>query len=276
MSRFRGLSTIVILALVFGLGAAVADAQRLSDPPPSATGFPSLIEGERSPDRPLWIAADLLLDAFGKLRRDYLPPRVARLLEGKEDFIDEINDFGNLAPSDGIPCTVNRAVRGSTWGEPDVPRTLGELLRRSHFAVSGKVSAAVDGFWRSAPATMITILVTEVFKPAQQGELPRYVNVPIFAGEIALGSARICTSRSNWPTSPDVGDEVFLFPIRSFGPENTLTIDFPGYEIIFSSNGTLVFPGYLGRYLELDEFESGVRSDPRALSATLRALGGIR
>ncbi len=268
----RLLGAVLVMAVGFQVPA---EAQR-PGPVGEAPRFPFVIESKEDSRAPTWVAAETLLDVFGKLQRDRIPHAISETIRGKEDLIDEINDFGNLAPAGGMPCTVDRAVRGTTWGEPDVPRSLDELLRRSRFAVSGKVLRTIDGFWRGDPATMTTIAVAEVFKQDQIEEMPQFLNVPIFAGEIVLGSARICTSRRGWPASPTIGDEVFLFPIRTLGPENTLAIDPEGYEIVFSSDGTLVFPGYLGSYLDLAEFETRVRTDPNALSATLRAIGTRR
>ena len=272
MTRPRALSLAVVLVIVVGTGATpIANAQWIAPPKPAHL-FPSLIETEGRPDNPRWIAADLLMDVFGKLRRDYIPVDVAKFISGKEDFIDEINDMGAGAQASSIPCFVNYAI-SSDGHVFDAPSSLEELLAAATFAVSGYVEDSLGGFWRGFPANVITVKVTEIFKEQPSSDIPAYINVPILVGEVPIGSARICTKTGLWSQAPKPGDEVFLFPTRDLeATHSLLLIDSDGYEIIFHSNDELIVPGRLSESLELDEAQLDARLGPAAFRQSLRAL----
>ena len=268
-----GLRLAALIGLLAAVGAAPFAYPQQLPSQRSAPSFPSLIEDESRPDLPRWIAADLLVDVFGKLRREYIPAEIARFLRGKEDLIDEINDLGAVADSRSIPCVVSYAIVGDGYMS-NAASSLYELMMDATFAVSGVVEGSVGGFWRGSPATVITVSVTEIFKSRPEGEVPVYINATIgFVGDFAIGSARFCTKSNQWSQAPKPGDEVFLFPKKDLQVmENLLMIDGAGEEIIFVTSDELVVPGRLSTSLKLDATWRDPQLGSEALRQSLHAL----
>jgi hypothetical protein len=271
--RYRPISLSLILAV--SLGAGLTSFVEAQDRRQELTlpRFPALIEDEVGSDSPRWIAADLLLDVFGKLRRDQIPDRLAKLVRGKEDFMDEINALGSGAEVRALPCVVNYATF-SDGGVFDAPSSLEDLMTVATFAVSGYVEDSVGGFWQGTPATILTLRVEEVFKERPNAGLPPYINMAVFVGEVAIGSARICTTTNGSSIAPSKGDAVFLFPRRELeAPHDILLIDPDGYELVFARDDELIAPGILSGSLKLDRDALHAPPSANALRERLRAIG---
>jgi hypothetical protein len=193
-------SRTLVAALVVALSPSFAAvAQQHRDP-----AVPAQLSNEHFPLA--WVAADLVVDEKGVLRRELLKGRAVVLLEHEAEFAEKAaaRRAGLAADTPQSPDGCDLVPVGPTHGRSaDSPEHLTSL---SSTIVLGRIEAIREGFYHGLPGSLLRIGATYLKgTPANE----TYVFYP--AAKIKLAESTLCAyPPPNYPV-PEIGDELLVF-----------------------------------------------------------------
>lgn len=196
-----------------------------------------------------------------------------------------LDEQGRLAAS--TPSKVRSLLRDSETGEcvrqlalVDVwdvdntyPSTLAEFVDRATAVLLGRVVGIEGGFTESGYAGLMLEVAVDAVAKANPDYNLRTVFVFYPAGEVRIGSYRICRENNSLPAPPAIGDEVVLAPRRPPIDPNYPIVALlgSGVEIAFGNAERMMTPRGLENVPELNR-EGG---DFASFSRQVKALTGL-
>lgn len=219
-----------------------------------ADDSPAIIENRRPELQPLWVRADVAIDADGRLRDVIGRDDAARLQQ--ESARPQVSTHGDM------PC---KKYQSQPPLEHFLPTdTAEELLSHAQQIMAGKIIATSDGFYLGTPGQLHTIQVTDTIIGAPRDLV--YLFYP--HARIVTPTAMFCSIPIGTKARPETGDHVLIFSM--LGPDDAARRTFrvePGREMVVEQDGLLLLPNALRRD---DRFAKA--RDITAVIATLRSI----
>lgn len=223
-----------------------------------ADDSPAIIENRRPELPPLWVRADVAINADGTLRDIIGRDNAARLQQ--ESARPQVSSHADA------PC---KTYHSQPSLEHFLPTdTAEELLSHAQQIMAGKIIATSDGFYLGTPGQLHTIQVTDTVT----GAPPDLVYLFYPHARIVTPTATFCSIPIGTKARPTTGDRVLIFSM--LGPDDIAGRTFrvePGREMAVEQDGLLLLPKALRRD---DRFAKA--RDITAVIATLRSMTAER
>ncbi len=202
------------------LSLSIVGASASQSPPSTAPPMPDYLEVPGTYERPIFVAADVVMLPNGQVNRAFFPGEygtsgLERILSREKTndcvLLDDPTD-----PMSQVPAR-HESLEGSINDNDNI--------------VEATVTGTRTGFALGRAGTLVRLQVELVLKGARPSQT-KYVFFPY--GDLEVGATRICVRDPHWGEVPRVGDRVVvlfaghkhneLMPILAIDPSSILTI----------------------------------------------------
>lgn len=195
-------------------------------------------ELQNSSARAAWVAADVALDAGGRVREDKLQSYAAFVAS---IAAIEAREAQNAAAGAAQPC----AAMVEANAESTASRSPEELVARTATAVRGRIAAMRQGFYHGRPGSLLRLEAVVYLRGRAADET--YLFYPSAA--IVTSEGKACSAPGKRYGAPRVGDEVIVLdpapsPLR-FRNSSVLWVDVPEHLVYLPAGGEPILPSPL-------------------------------
>lgn len=208
---------LTIIPLLVSIGAPASDSQ-----------MPHVLRTEPSVPHAAWVSANRAFTLSGELDSTLV----------SSDAAESIKRI--LARPESAGC-IRVGMRFEDYVNPPRRSTIAQALQTAEYALTGRVTGQLFGFFHGNPGQLVEVEPETMFK----GKLPAskyYFFLPI--GEFESNGKRICKTDTRYAAAPNIGDQVVLFAVRlgSGQSGNFLDIFDEGGFLSIDSDGAVSFP----------------------------------
>jgi hypothetical protein len=207
---------------------------------------------------PIWVAADVALDAQGSLRVDLFDDRSISMLERgrRSNPVDPHNQQASCVSFSSMPH----------FELPAPSDTMAQLAKNSVTVESGEIVGSRAGFSRGVPGRLLA--VREVERLKDMGGLHRRLTY-VFVSDVRIDTTRGSFCSSNYGiTAPQLGDEVLYFDyFPANGADRSLASIDPRRQLIIGRGSRVYAPAQLTDETSVKSFQEIV--------ARIRSLPGL-